>query len=172
MLVSVHTRTRAETARKAEAEALADAGAQSYLGFHLQRVNGMLSSEPGPQAPHRASPKPTARLDAAWKELAGDVPVEWAIDHYEEIAAAARVRIDITAHATMAVAEHVVEDDDTTDLARVLVGRLAELRRLGERDREPPADPRRPVRRARPDGQAGPARAPVAHVGLAAARST
>ena len=131
MLISVHTRTRAEKARKAEAEALADAGAQSYLGFHLQRVNGMLSSD---QARKRLITVGEAHrtAHAAWTEIAGDVPVEWAIDHYEEISAAARVRIDITAHATMAAAEHVVEDDTTTDLARVLIARLAELRRLGD----------------------------------------
>ena len=41
----VHPQPRRATPRKAEDEALAEAGAQSYLGFHLQRVNGMLSSE-------------------------------------------------------------------------------------------------------------------------------
>jgi hypothetical protein len=75
------------------------------------------------------------KAEAAWLALAGDIPVDWAIDHHEEIAAAARVRIDITTHATMAFnggqAEAGDVDDDTTDLARVLVGRLAELRRLG-----------------------------------------
>jgi hypothetical protein len=131
MLVSVHTRTRAERARGAEADALAAAGAQSYLGFHLQRVNGMLSSD---QARKRliAVGETHRRATADWKALAGDVPVEWAIDHYEEINAAARVRLDISSHASMAVAEHVNDDDTTTDhLARVLIGRLAELRRLG-----------------------------------------
>ena len=131
MLVSVHTRTRAEKARKAEADALAAAGAQSYLGFHLQRVNGMLSSD---QARKRLIAVGEAHrgAHAAWTEIAGEVPVEWAIDHYEEVTAAARVRIDITAHATMAASDHVVEDDTTTDLARVLISRLAELRRLGD----------------------------------------
>jgi len=130
MLFSVRTRTKAERARKAEADALAATGAQSYLGFHLQRVNGMLSSD---QARKRliAAAETHRRAHADWQAIAGEVPVEWAIDHYEEITAAARVRIDITAHASMAVAEHVVEDDNTTDLARVLIARLAELRGLG-----------------------------------------
>ena len=34
-----------ELAHDAEEEALAAAGAQSYLGFHLQRVNGLLTSD-------------------------------------------------------------------------------------------------------------------------------
>jgi hypothetical protein len=129
MLVSVVTRSRTEAARKAEAEALAEAGAQSYLGFHLQRVNGMLSSE---QARKRlmAAAEDNRAASAAWRELAGDIPVDWAVEHHEEITAAARVRIDITTHATMAAEDQSI-DDDTTDLARVLVSRLAELRHLG-----------------------------------------
>jgi len=130
MLVSVRTRSKAERARRAEADALAATGAQSYLGFHLQRVNGMLSSD---QARKRliGAAEAHRRAYADWQAIAGDVPVDWAIDHYEEVTASARVRIDITSHATMAVPEHVVEDDTTTDLARVLIARLAELRGLG-----------------------------------------
>lgn len=134
MLVAIYTRNRADAARKAEDETLAEAGAQSYLGFHLQRVNGMLSSE---QARKRLMGAADAhrKAEAAWLALAGEIPVAWAIDHHEEIAAAARVRIDITSHATMAfdggATGDLDGDDDTTDLARVLVARLAELRRLG-----------------------------------------
>jgi hypothetical protein len=134
MAVAIFCRNRADAARKAEDETLAEAGAQSYLGFHIQRVNGMLSSQ---QARKRLMDAADAhrRAGAAWLALAGDIPVAWAIDHHEEIAAAARVRIDITTHATLSFEGGATEggdgDDDTTDLARVLVGRLAELRRLG-----------------------------------------
>lgn len=129
MLASVVTRSRAERARAAEEEALSDAGAQSYLGFHLQRVNGMLSSEAARKRLMAVADDYRSAGDA-WRALAGDVPVDWALEHHEEIAAAARVRIDITTHAQVA-AEPVAVGDDTTDLARVLVARLAELRRLG-----------------------------------------
>jgi hypothetical protein len=129
LLASVWTRSRAESARAAESDALADAGAQSYLGFHLQRVNGMLSSDAARKRLVSVA-EDSRRAAARWTELAGDVPVEWALDHCEEITAAARVRIDITTHAQMAP-EPVGVDDDTTELARVLVARLAELRRLG-----------------------------------------
>lgn len=129
LLISVITRSRMERARKAESDALAEAGAQSYLGFHLQRVNGMLSSEAARKRLMAvAEANRTASTD--WRSLAGDIPVQWALEHHEEITAAARVRIDITAHATMST-QDVADDDTTTDLARVLVSRLAELRRLG-----------------------------------------
>jgi len=129
LLASVITRSRAEAARTGEAEALADAGAQSYLGFHLQRVNGMMSSE-AVRRRLMATAEEHRRAARAWRELAGEVPVEWALDRHDEIAGAARVRVDISTHAQMA-AEDVAVDDGTTDLARVLVSRLAELRRLG-----------------------------------------
>lgn len=134
MSVAIYSRNRASAARKAEDETLAEAGASSYLGFHIQRVNGMLSSQ---QARKRlmGAADTHRKASAAWLALAGDIPVDWAIDHHEEIAAAARVRIDITTHATLSFEGGQADggdiDDDTTDLARVLVGRLAELRRLG-----------------------------------------
>lgn len=129
MLASVVTRSRAERARTAEEHALAAAGAQSYLGFHLQRVNGMLSEEAARKR-LMAVAEDHRHAGEVWRALAGDVPVRWALDHLEEITAAAQVRIDITAHAR-AAAEPVSLADDTTDLARVLVTRLAELRRTG-----------------------------------------
>ncbi|MBA2282620.1 MAG: hypothetical protein H0W25_15530 [Acidimicrobiia bacterium] len=129
MVVSIVSRTRSERARGSEAEALAEVGAQSYLGFHLQRVNGMLSSE---QARRRLMSAAEQNREAAeaWNALAGAIPVGWAVEHHEEITAAARVRIDISAHASIST-EAAGGADDTTDLARVLVARLAELRHLG-----------------------------------------
>jgi uncharacterized protein YhaN len=129
LLASVITRSRAEAARGEEAEALAAAGAQSYLGFHLQRVNGMMSSE-AVRRRLMATAEDHRRAARAWRELAGEVPVGWALDRHDEITGAARVRVDITTHAQME-AHDVTVVDDTTDLARVLVSRLAELRRLG-----------------------------------------
>jgi len=131
MLAAVVTRNRLAAARGAEEEALAAAGAQSYLGFHLQRVNGMLSSEAARKRLLVAADD-HRRAAEAWRALAGDVPVEWAMDHHEEILATARVRVDLSSHAHVATDLSAAGDaDDTAELARVLVARLAELRRLG-----------------------------------------
>jgi hypothetical protein len=70
------------------------------------------------------------RARDAWAELAGDVPVSWALEHHEEIAGAARVRADISTHARMS-AEPAALGDETAELARALVARFADLRRLG-----------------------------------------
>ena len=50
MGVALLAQKRIEQASRAEQEALSQAGAQSYLGFHLERVNTMLSSSETPEA--------------------------------------------------------------------------------------------------------------------------
>jgi hypothetical protein len=130
VLVSFVFRSRMERAARAEEEALAEAGAQSYLGFHLQRVNGLLSSDQNRRQLMTAAEEHN-RATAEWHTMAGDIQVDWAFEHREEILAAARLRRDITALGAMSSTAPDMDDDRTTDLARVLVGRLAELRHLG-----------------------------------------
>lgn len=113
-----------ERARKAEEEALEQAGASSYLGFHLQRVNTLLSGDQSRRELMDAAEAHREAVDS-WRRMAGDVPVDWAIDHREDIMSAARVRVR---------AESTVEDeaeDLGAVLAEELVVRLAEARRLG-----------------------------------------
>jgi len=131
VLVSVVFRSRLQTASRLEEEALAEAGAQSYLGFHLQRVNGLLSDD---QARKRimAAAEAHRLAGAEWRLVAGDVPMTWALEHHEEIQAAARVRMDVTALSTMSSTAPALDNDRTTDLARVLIGRLNELRTFGQ----------------------------------------
>ncbi|MDZ7679275.1 MAG: hypothetical protein U5K29_12075 [Acidimicrobiales bacterium] len=113
-------------ARKAEEDALERAGASSYLGFHLQRVNSLLSSD---QSRRELSEAAEAHRDAvdAWQKQAGDVPVAWALDHREDIVSAARVRV----RAENPASEIEVEDLGSV-LAEELVVRLAEARRIGQ----------------------------------------
>lgn len=130
-LTSIVYRRRLETAREAEQVALAEAGAQSYLGFHLQRVNGLLSSD---QSRRRLMGAAEGHREAvaAWREIAGAIPVDWAMEHQEEIVAAARVRTDMDALGNLSATAPEVSNDQTTGLAHVLITRLAELRSLGD----------------------------------------
>jgi hypothetical protein len=131
MLGAVVTRNLATAAQRAEDEALADAGATSYLGFHLQRVEGMLTGE---HARKRLLDAAAAHREAveSWRELAGSVPASWALDHYDEIARAADARrqIDLRAQATMAVDLNRL-DRGAGDPARVLIERIGEVSHLG-----------------------------------------
>jgi hypothetical protein len=117
-------------AEKAEVEALAEAGAQSYLGFQIQRVNGLLSSDAHRRALTHAAELHRIAL-TAWHAIAGEVQLDWAMEHREEIMASARVRNDVRAVGAFAHAGPMAEDDRTSDLARVIVARLVEMRTLG-----------------------------------------
>lgn len=126
--VSVVFWRRMESARTAEDDALAAAGAQSYLGFHLQRVNSLLSSDSGRRRLITAAEE---HRDAAqrWSVLAGDVDVDWATANHSEITAAARLRQNV--HPVTGA----LDDDDvdrTASVAHAVVARLTELRSIGE----------------------------------------
>ncbi|QGG93835.1 SdpI family protein [Actinomarinicola tropica] len=115
---------RLEKAREAEQVALEKAGASSYLGFHLQRVNTLLSSD---QIRRQLMSAADAHRDAtfAWQDMAGDVPVAWALEHREDIGSAAKVR----GRADRATPSPAT--DLATVLGQELVVRLSEARRLG-----------------------------------------
>jgi hypothetical protein len=130
VLISIWFRSAVTRAAKAEDEALTAAGAQSYLGFQIQRVNGLLSSDQHRKALMGAAEEHRIAV-AAWRAVGGDISVDWALDHRDEIIATARVRKDVHVLGALSSSGPMHEDDRTTDLARVVVARVAELRHLG-----------------------------------------
>jgi ABC-type multidrug transport system fused ATPase/permease subunit len=116
---------RTESARRHEEDALAEAGAESYLGFHLQRVNSLLSSDLGRQRLIKAAEE---HRNAAqrWHALAGDIDVNWAVANRAEITSAARLRADVQPFGTDGS-----HRDDTAAIAHAVIGRLNLLRTLG-----------------------------------------
>ena len=120
---------RMEQAREAEDEALAAAGAQSYLGFHLQRVNGLLDGDQSRKRLIEAAEEHEAAM-AAWFETAGDIVVEWAHEHRDEIEEAARRRQDVDAMSTGPLTIDT-DDDEIAALAHALVHRLEDVRTAG-----------------------------------------
>ncbi|HTO01808.1 MAG TPA: hypothetical protein VL068_14160, partial [Microthrixaceae bacterium] len=135
VLISVLYWRRMESARREEEIALADAGAQSYLGFHLQRVNSLLSSDVSRRRLIKAAEE---HRDAAqrWSALAGEVDVDWALRSQSDIAAAAQLRQSVQPVGTLESTTHV---DDTAAIAHAVVGRLGELRNLGKAGESFPA---------------------------------
>jgi hypothetical protein len=132
LLAAFFYRARVSKALEAEREALGAAGAQSYLGFQLQRVNGLVSSQENRRRLLAAAED--HRVAAArWAEMVGDVSVDWALEHHEAIAAAARLREDIHSLGTLSQGSVDVGTDKATDLAQALVARLVQARHLGDR---------------------------------------
>ena len=125
VVTSFVTWRRAERARSAETDALAEAGAQSYLGFHLQRVNGLLASDLSRQRLlHAADEHRDAQR--AWEALAGDTPAAWALARRDTIVAAARAQREMDG-----LTEPGAAPEETGAIVHEFLGRLDALRHLG-----------------------------------------
>ena len=129
VLSSAATWRIAERARIAEEHALANAGAQSYLGFHLQRVNGLLSSD---QARRRLMQAAEEHREALrrWGVVAGDVEVDWVLKNREHIDNAVQLRNDVIGKGGFS-AENAEDAERASSMAQSLIARLEELRTLG-----------------------------------------
>jgi hypothetical protein len=120
---------RLESARTLEEQALEDAGAHSYLTFQINRVNETVASEQHRRAMVLAAEYHQAAL-VEWRLLAGEIPVEWAIERRREIRReATRLASDPDGMAPPPIAPHPEKSSD--DLAYSLLRRLEELRTLG-----------------------------------------
>jgi hypothetical protein len=142
-----------EHARVREAGALQAAGASSYLTFQINRVNGLLSDDHERRRMLRAVEHHRAAL-AEWHLLAGDVGVDWAIEHRSEIrAAAGRLREVVGPRNRMALTLSPTEEA-AADLGQALRRRLEQLRVPSLPDRSRPET-------AVPAAVTAPARRPV-----------
>jgi len=130
VLASLRSRAKVTRASAAEERALEEAGASSYLGFQLQRVNGLLANDSSRKVlMDRAGARRLALTE--WQQLAGDIPVDWALTNREEIQATARLRREVDARSALSSSVPGMPEDLTADLAQVLVSRLAEVRSVG-----------------------------------------
>ncbi|MCP3912508.1 MAG: hypothetical protein GY745_16940 [Actinomycetia bacterium] len=129
-LVSYGYWRRMEKAREAEADALKAAGAISYLGFHLQRVDGLLGDDANRQRLVKAAEE-HREAELEWETLVGDVSVEWAGAHRDEIWAAARMKADADGMNAVSSTMPDLTDGAAAELAHALIGKLAEVRNLG-----------------------------------------
>jgi len=120
---------RLEKAGQAEEQALAEAGAESYLGFHLQRVNGLLDSQAARKRLIQAAADHEAAL-ADWFNTAGDIMVEWAREHSDEIDEAAQRAKDVDAMRSRPLPNDS-ENDKVAVIAHALVQRLEDVRGIG-----------------------------------------
>ena len=129
MAVSVVAERRITRASRAEQEALSEAGAQSYLGFHLERVNTMLSTVETKKKASSAGDHRRA-LDA-WHDLVGDISPEWALAHREEIIAAALLQRGASPLNGTQETYTPVEGGLAANLAHALITHLSDVRKMG-----------------------------------------
>ncbi len=127
--LSITTRRSMEKAAEAEAEALEQAGTESYIGFHIARMNQLLEGQRNRERLASAA-KAHRESTASWGELVGELDVEWALANRDKIEAVA-LRLT-TGGATRANHGPDLTDADPAELAQALITRLAELRKIGK----------------------------------------
>ena len=120
---------RIDRASRAEQEALSEAGAQTYLGFHLERVNTMLSTNETRK--RAATAGDHKRAAEAWRDLVGEISAEWALAHREEIIAAALLQRGASPLNGTQETYEPVEGGLAANLAHALVTHLSDVRNLG-----------------------------------------
>ena len=124
-VLSILARRRKEGAKVAEGLALAQAGAQSYIGFQIQRVDRLLDGQKSLARLASASEEHRRALEL-WRGLGGDASADWALAHREEIEElVARRAGRVNGPATG------VHDVDPADLAHWLAARFTGLRKVG-----------------------------------------
>ena len=123
-------RSRVSRAERAEQEALEAAGADSYLGFQVQRVNGLVNNQQGRRR-LLAAAEEHREAASRWIAAAGDVSVDWALEHHEQIVGAAKLRADMRSLGAMSSTAPDMDEDATAALAQALIGRMAGARRIG-----------------------------------------
>lgn len=129
VLLAFMFRARIEAVQRMEKSALADAGVDSYLGYVVGRVNTMMDDT---DARRRRLAVAEDHRSAAvrWTRVAGDVSVEWALAHHEEIETASRLRRELATLGKISTTAPEL-DEHTTALAQALIGHLGRLRTLG-----------------------------------------
>jgi hypothetical protein len=129
-LYSITMWRKNEAARVDEEQALAAAGAQSYLGFHLQRVNGLLTSDQARKRLMQASEEQREALKR-WQVIAGDADLTWTLANRDAISQAVRLRQDVVSLGMVAGPSEHADNERAASLAHSVVSRLNELRTLG-----------------------------------------
>jgi hypothetical protein len=138
-LASVVSWRQLERARRQERHALAQAGAQSYLNFQVNRVNGLVADDQHRRAMLQAAEFHRAAM-VEWQLLAGDVPVDWAIGHRREVRqAATKLRSAIGGVRNPMATTMTDIEEATADIGHTMLHRLSVMRTLGTGDESFPA---------------------------------
>ena len=130
ILLTFIYRARVEAAERSERSALADAGAESYLGFVVQAGRRHVQRHRAASPPASPWPRTTATPRSAGPRLAGDVSVEWALAHHDDIEATARLRRQLRSLGKVSSTAPEL-DEETADVAHAVVSHLTRLRHVG-----------------------------------------
>lgn len=123
--LAVRFRRAVDDAARAERNVLRQAGADDYSSFHYERVSALLDTDHERRAFMRAVGD-HRRAMGAWAEVAGPVPLAFAMEHEREVRAAAELRAELGA----AIDGTPPGGDVAAELAQAILARVRAVRAL------------------------------------------
>lgn len=129
LVLGLKYRRSVDDAARAERSVLRQAGADDYSTFHYERVSALLDTDHERRAFVRAVGD-HRRAMTAWGEVAGPVPLPFAMDHESEIRAAAQqLHERLGAHRSDGV-EPALFQDVAAELTQAILSRVRAVRAL------------------------------------------
>ncbi len=129
VLLGLFYRRSVSKAEKAERAVLAEAGADTYSAFHLERVSQLLDDDVERRRFMEAV-SVRHRAEDGWRELAGDVSLTFARDHEPNIRAAAELQRGLGGLQNLSSSAPDVAPDLSAELAQALLSRIEAVRAL------------------------------------------
>lgn len=129
VFLALHFRRNVKKAEAAEREALTTAGASDYASFHVERVSALLEGD-AERRRFMQAVRGHRQAAEAWKAIAGDVSLSFALDHIDQIRASASLQSDVRSLQYLSESAPDVSPDVTAELAQSLLNRIEAVRAL------------------------------------------
>lgn len=118
-----------DAAARAERDVLRQAGADDYSSFHYERVSTLLDTDHERRRFMQAVGDHRRAL-AAWADVAGPVPLRFALDHESQIRTAAALQDGLDSLHVLSAASPEIGADVAAELAQAVLARLEAVRAL------------------------------------------
>lgn len=128
-ILGLYYRLRVRDATLAERRVHTEAGAEDYTSFHLERVSALLDGDVERRRFMQAVSDHRHAADE-WADLAGEIPVDTALRHRNQIRASAELRSGIGSLQHLSDGATAVPESVTDELAQALLARIDAVRAL------------------------------------------
>ncbi len=129
VVLATYFRLGVNRAARAERSILAEAGADDYSSFHFERVSALLDSD-NERRRFMLAVSDHRKAAEAWADIAGPVPLTFAMEHERQIRATAELHTGVGSLRALSQEGPEIGDDLTAELAQCVLARLEAVRAL------------------------------------------
>lgn len=129
VVLALRYRRAVDAAARAERDVLRQAGADDYSSFHYERVSTLLDTDHERRRFMQAVGDHRRAL-SAWADVAGPVPLRFALDHERQIRAGAALQDDLGSLQVLSTESPGVGPEVAAELAQAVLARVEAVRAL------------------------------------------